>query len=115
MGVRLYQLQSSEECVYLAKTPLDLRLRQSYLETMKEISIKIDDELYGRASRRVTDLEAEVSQHVTEYLESLNGNEDAILAARTHMADLFRATGNFGVGVRPSREEMHERGSLVRY
>ena len=77
---------------------------------MKEISIKIDDELYRRASRKVGDLEAEVNQHVTEYLEGINGDDDGILAARTHMADLFQATSNFGVGVRPSREEMHERG-----
>ncbi len=79
---------------------------------MKEISIKIDDELYRRASRKVEDLEAEVNQHVTEYLEAINGDDDGILAARAHMADLFQATSNFGVGVRPSREEMHERGSI---
>jgi branched-subunit amino acid aminotransferase/4-amino-4-deoxychorismate lyase len=79
---------------------------------MKEISIKIDDELYRRASRKVGDLEAEVNQHVTEYLEALNGEDDAIFAARAHMADLFNATRNFGVGIRPSREEMHERGSI---
>lgn len=79
---------------------------------MKEISIKIDDEVYRRASRKVTDLEAEVSQRVAEYLEALNGDDEAILGARAHMADLFGATRNFGVGVRPSRDEMHERGSL---
>jgi hypothetical protein len=79
---------------------------------MKEISIKIDDELYRRASGKVEDLEAEVSQHVTEYLEAINGDDDGILAARARMADLFRATSNFGVGVKPSREEMHERGSI---
>jgi hypothetical protein len=85
---------------------------QSYLQHMKEIFIKIDDELYRRASRKVEDLEAEVNQHVTEYLEAINGDDDAILNARTHMADLFGATRNFGVGVRPTREEMHERGSI---
>lgn len=80
---------------------------------MKEISIKIDDELFRRASRKVEDFEAEVSQHVTEYLEGINGDDDGILAARAHMADLFQATSNFGVGVRPSREEMHERRSML--
>jgi len=79
---------------------------------MKEISIKIDDELYRRASRVVEDLEAEVNQHVNEYLESLNGDEDGIRAARVHMAELFRETRNFGVGLRPTREEMHERGNV---
>ncbi len=59
-----------------------------------------------------SDLEAEVNQHVTEYLEAINGDDDGILVARDHMADLFQATSNFGVGVRPSREEMHERGSI---
>lgn len=80
---------------------------------MKEISIKIADELYRRASRKVNDLEAEVNQHVAEYLETLNGDDDSILVARTHMADLFNETSNFGVDVRPSREEMHERGSML--
>jgi hypothetical protein len=79
---------------------------------MKEISVKIDDELYRRALRKVADLEAEVNQHVTEYLETLNGEDGAELAARTHMAELFDATKNFGVGVRPTREEMHERRSI---
>ena len=79
---------------------------------MKEISIKIDDELYRRPSRKVGDLETEVNQRVTEYLEALNGDDDAVLAARTHMAELFNVTSNFGVGARPSREEMHERGSI---
>ena len=79
---------------------------------MKEISIKIDDELYGRASRRVANLEAEVNQHVTEYLEAINGDDDAVLEARARMAKLFGATRNFGVGVRPSREEMHDPRSI---
>jgi hypothetical protein len=79
---------------------------------MKEISIKIDDELYRRASRTLRDVETEINQHVADYLGALNGDDDAILDARTHMAELFAATGNFGVGVRPTREEMHERGSL---
>ena len=79
---------------------------------MKEISIKIDDELYRRAARKVADLEAEVNQYVTEYLETLDGDDDAIVAARTHLAELFNLTRNFGVGVRPTREEMHERGSI---
>jgi len=80
---------------------------------MKEISIKIDDELYRRASRKVADLEAEVNHHVTEYLEGINGDDDAFLDARTRMADLFNAARNFGVGVRPSRAEMHERRSIL--
>lgn len=79
---------------------------------MKEISIKIDDELYRRASRRVEDLEAEVNQYVTECLEAINGDDDAIFNARTHLAELFGASSNFGVGIRPSREEMHERSSV---
>ena len=76
---------------------------------MKEISIKIDDELYRRASQKVSNLEGEVNQRVTEYLESVNGDDHEIVAARVRMADLFGATKNFGVGIRPSREEMHER------
>jgi hypothetical protein len=76
---------------------------------MKEISIKIDDELYDRASQKVSNLEGEVNQRVTEYLESVNGDDHDIVTARSRMADLFAATNNFSVGIRPTREEMHER------
>ena len=79
---------------------------------MKEISIKIDDELYRRASGKVANLEAEVNQRVTDYLETIDGDDDGIIAARSRMADLFRTTSNFGVGLRPSREEMHEPRSI---
>ena len=75
---------------------------------MKEISIRIDDELYQRASQKISNIEADVNRHVTQYLESVNG-EDDIVAARTRMAYLFAATKNFTVGIRPSREEMHDR------
>ena len=75
----------------------------------EEISIKIDDELYRRASQRASNLEAEGNEHMMEYLESINGDDESIRAARGHMAELFKATRNFGVGIRPSREEMHER------
>jgi DNA replication initiation complex subunit (GINS family) len=75
---------------------------------MKEISIKIDDELYRRASQRISELEADVSNRVTEYLKSVNGDEETIVAARSRMSDLFAQTKNFTVGVRPTREEMHE-------
>ena len=76
---------------------------------MKEISIKIDDELYRRASRRISDLESDLNHRVTEYLESVNGDEDAIVAARSRMSELFAQTKKFKVGVKPTREEMHER------
>jgi hypothetical protein len=76
---------------------------------MKEISIKIDDDLYRCASRKVDDLEAEVNKRVTEYLQSMNGDDDKLVAAKARMAELFSQTMNFSVGVRPTREQMHER------
>jgi len=76
---------------------------------MKEISIKIDDELYRRACQKVSNLEAKVNQRVAEYLQAMNGDEDRIIAGRTRMTELFAQTKNFTVGVRPTREEMHER------
>ena len=76
---------------------------------MKEITIKIDDDLYRRASRKFGDLEGEVNQRVTEYLESVNGDDANIVAAKARMAELFNQTTNFSVGVRPTRDQMHER------
>jgi hypothetical protein len=79
---------------------------------MKEISIKIDDELYRRAAQKVEDIETQVNQYVRECLEAINGDDNGILAARAHMSELFAETRNFGVGVRPARDEMHERDSI---
>jgi len=75
---------------------------------MKEISIRIDDELYRRASQKVSDLDSEVNQRVTEYLQAMNDDEDAVIAARARMVKLFAQTKNFTVGVSPTREEMHD-------
>lgn len=56
---------------------------------MKEISIKIDDDLYRRASRKVYGLEAEVNQRVTEYLESMSGDDENIIAAKARMSGVI--------------------------
>lgn len=74
---------------------------------MKEISIKIDDEFYDRASQRISDLESDINRRVTDYLGSVNADEETKVAARSRMSDLFAQTKNFTVGVRPRREEMH--------
>lgn len=76
---------------------------------MKEITIRINDELYDRAKETLGDLESTVEDHVTSYLEELNGDQARINAARSRMKELFNTTKGFGVGQRPSREEMHER------
>ena len=79
---------------------------------MKEIIIKIDDELYDHARKALPDLESSVEAHVTSYLEQLNGDDARISAARSRMMDLFNTTTGFGVGQKPSREQMHERRRL---
>jgi hypothetical protein len=79
---------------------------------MKEIIIKIDDDLYDRAKKAVGDVELSIEQHVTTYLKDLNGEEARIDAARLEMKELFNTTKGFGVGQKPSREELHERGHL---
>ena len=79
---------------------------------MKEIIIKVDDELYRRAEESVSDLESSLNERVTAYLKTLNGDDERIAAARSHMKELFDITKGFGVGRRPSREEMRERGSV---
>lgn len=79
---------------------------------MKEISVKIDDKLYRSVSLKVDNLEAEVNRNVSEYLEAIDGADNGISAARLRMAELFHSTTGFGVGTRPSRDEMHERRSI---
>lgn len=79
---------------------------------MKEINIRIDDELYEQAEQRLDDLESSVTRCVKNYLQSLNDDDGRIATARNHMVELFRTTRGFGVGEKLSREEMHERGSV---
>lgn len=79
---------------------------------MKEIIIRIDDELYRRAKESVDDLESSLNAQVTSYLKSLNDDDERIAKARVRMRGLFTATKDFGVGRKLSREEMHERGSI---
>lgn len=79
---------------------------------MKEIIIKIDDELYRRANEIVDDLESSLNARVTSYLRSLNDDDESIANARVRMRELFTVTRDFGVGRKLSREEMHERGSI---
>lgn len=79
---------------------------------MKEIIIKIDDELYRRAKESVADLESSLNARVTNYLKRLNDDDERIAEARVRMRGLFTATKGFGVGRNLSREEMHERRSI---
>jgi DNA replication initiation complex subunit (GINS family) len=74
---------------------------------MKEIIIKVDDELYDRANESVADLESSVNEQVTSYLKALNSDGLRITTARSRMKELFNITRGFGVGQKPSREEMH--------
>ena len=76
---------------------------------MKEITIRINDELYDRAKASLADVESSVEAHVKSYLEELNGDEARIDVARSRMKELFDSTKGFALGRKPSREEMHER------
>ena len=76
---------------------------------MKEITIRINDELYDRAKATLPDVESSVEAHVTSYLEGVNSDDARIKAARSRMKELFNTTKGFGVGTKPSRKEMHER------
>ncbi|HSE16775.1 MAG TPA: hypothetical protein VLB46_06955 [Pyrinomonadaceae bacterium] len=79
---------------------------------MKEIIIRVDDELYERARRAHDDVDSSIEERVTSYLEDLSGEDTQISAARLRMKELFNTTKGFGVGQKPSREELHERGRL---
>ena len=81
---------------------------------MKEIIIRIDDELYLRAKENVDDLEASLNERVISYLKTLNTDDEGIASARARMKELFTSTKGLKqrVGRKLSREEMHERGSV---
>jgi hypothetical protein len=77
-----------------------------------EIVIRVNDDLYYRAKEAFADLDSSVEAYVTSYLEELKSEEARINAARSRMKELFKTTKGFGVGQKPSREQMHERRRL---
>ena len=79
---------------------------------MKEIIIRVDDELYESARKARGDVDLSIEERVTSYLEDLSDEDTQISAARVRMKELFNTTKGFGVGQKPSREELHERGRL---
>ena len=56
---------------------------------MKEIIIKVDDDLYDQAKNSVADLESSVNEQVISYLKTLNGEEEEVASARARMKELF--------------------------
>jgi hypothetical protein len=77
-----------------------------------EIVIRVNDDLYYRAKEAFADLDSSVEAYVTSYLEEVKSEEARINAARSRMKELFNTTKGFGVGQKPSREQMHERRRL---
>jgi multidrug resistance efflux pump len=71
---------------------LDAAELRARVNAVKEIIIRIDDELYRRAKERVDNLEAALNEQVTGYLKTLNGDDQRIDAARAQMKELFNAT-----------------------
>lgn len=71
---------------------------------MKEIIIRVDDELYERARKALDDVDSSIEERVTSYLEDLSGEDTRISAARLRMKELFTTTKGFGVGQKTSRD-----------
>jgi len=80
-------------------------------ETVKNITVSIDDEVYRRARIKAAEQNSSVSALVGTYLKQLAGFETEAEIKRRRMNEILdRMKG--GVGKRVSREELHDRESL---
>lgn len=81
---------------------------------MKTLTLELSDEVYERAERRSAELGRTLEQELAMHVESLgNGaDEQALIAARRRMQELFSTIKGFRLSPKIPREELYERGSL---
>ena len=81
---------------------------------MKILTLELPDDVYERAERCASDRGTSLKQEAVEWLAHFSGAADdqALVAARTQMRELFRTVKGFRMTPKISREELYERGSL---
>ncbi len=82
-----------------------------YCETMKNITVSLDDECYRRARIRAAELDTSVSAMVRQFLAEVVAGESDTERLKREEARLRASIHSFRAGDRLTRDEVHTRQS----
>ncbi len=88
---------------------LTKRERTRYCETVKNITVSVDDDTYRRARVRAAELDTSVSALVRAYLNDLAGEEPEAERLARQERELRGRITSFRAADRVPRDEVHER------
>lgn len=82
-----------------------------YSETVKNITVSVDDETYRRARLKAAEQDTSVSALVRTYLASLGGGESETERLKRQEHELRSRIKRFSAARRLSRDDVHARGA----
>lgn len=89
---------------------LDGHVRRAYCETMKNITVSVDDEIYRRARVRAAERETSLSALVRQFLTELAAEESSTARLAREERELRARIDVFTARDRMSRDDLHQRG-----
>jgi hypothetical protein len=89
---------------------IDARGGKPYGESVKNITVSVDDETYRRARMKAAEQDTSVSALVRRFLVDLAATETETERLRRQERELRERITNFRGGDRLSRDAMHRRG-----
>jgi hypothetical protein len=96
----------------LLNTRLDAESGNAYCDTMKNITVSLDDETYRNARMKAAELDTSVSALVKRYLTELgSGQTEFQRLERQEQALRARIPGDFRAADNLPRDQLHERGA----
>jgi plasmid stability protein len=108
-GVAPTRRASQWSSVARVVSKLDARERRRYCETVKNITVSVDDETYRRARVRAAELDTSVSALVRAYLVELALEEPEVERLARRERELRDSITSFRAADRVSRAELHGR------
>jgi plasmid stability protein len=83
-----------------------------YSETVKNITVSLDDEIYRRARVKAAERDTSVSALVKDYLVALSREETEFERLKRLQDEVLSSILSFRAGDRLSREAAHDRRAL---
>ncbi len=95
----------------LKETSLDAAYQDHYCETMRNITVSLDDETYRRARMIAAQRDTSVSALVKRFLLDLASGESETERLKRQERELRERITDFDASDRLSRDDVHRRGA----
>jgi plasmid stability protein len=82
-----------------------------YSDTVKNVTVSLDDETYRRARVRAAELDTSVSALVRRFLSDLAAGESIVEASKRRERELRARITDFRAGERVDRDRLHDRNT----